>query len=232
MAQAFETEKGPRGRPADAPAQPRLPRLPPRLSLRNRYSMFVGLMKVVLPAMATALILLVIAWPQLSKDRTRFSLGVANLGRDQIETLSMLNARFDGVDERNRPYTITADVATQSPRDENLVDLELPKADMTMTDLSWIALTARSGRYDRASEQLDLTGEVSLFHDKGFELRTEFARIDLNRGTAEGDLPVAGHGSAGTINSEGFRVSERGQRILFTGRSQLVLRPEAQEAMR
>ena len=232
MAQAVETVKDQRGQPADAPANPRLPRLPPRLSLRNRYSMFVGLMKVVLPAMAAALILLVIAWPQLTKDRTRFSLGVANLGQDQIETLSMLNARFDGIDEKNRPYTVTADVAVQSPRDESIVDLELPKADMIMTDGSWLALTARSGRYDRDLEQLDLTGEVSLFHDKGFELRTEFARIDLDKGTAEGDQPVEGHGGAGTINSEGFHVSERGQRILFTGRSHLILRPEAQEAMR
>ena len=233
MAQAFETSRKGRGRRVPAGgASPRLPRLPPRLSLRNRYSMFVGLMKVVLPAMAAALILLVIAWPQLTKDRSRFTLGVANLGQDQIETLSMLNARYDGIDDKNRPFTLSADVATQSPRNDQIVDLELPKADMTMTDGAWLALTARAGRYNRESEQLDLAGNVSLFHDKGFELRTEYARIDLKRGIATGDQPVEGQGGAGTINAEGFRVSDRGQRILFTGRSHLVLRPQAQEAMR
>lgn len=187
-------------------------------------------MKVVLPAMAAALILLVVAWPQFTAERDKFRLSVANLGADQLENLSMLNARFDGIDEKDRPYSITADVATQSRRSETLIELELPKADITLEDGTWLALTARTGEYDRDTRLLDLYGAVSLFHDKGFELHTSAARIDLADGIAEGDQPVQGFGTAGSIESEGFRILERGQRIIFTGRSHLTLNSGARGA--
>ncbi|MFQ5773432.1 MAG: LPS export ABC transporter periplasmic protein LptC [Kiloniellaceae bacterium] len=230
MRQAIDYTKDKGAARADAPA--RRPRQPPRLSGRNRYSIFVGLMKVLLPAMAAALILLVVAWPQFTLERDRFRLGIAKLGPGQPENLSMLNARYDGIDGKNRPYTITADMATQSNRNENLIDLELPKADMTLEDGTWLALTARAGQYDSEAKLLDLIGSVSLFHDKGFEIRTESARVDLIEGTAEGAQPVEGHGSAGSINAEGFRVLDRGARIVFTGKSHLTILPGAQEAMR
>ncbi|RMG09388.1 MAG: LPS export ABC transporter periplasmic protein LptC [Planctomycetota bacterium] len=214
--------------PTPAPA----PRQPPRLSLRNRYSLFVTTMKVILPATAAALILLVVAWPHLTAQREGFRIDVADLGLEQAKTLSMVNARFDGIDERNRPYTITADVATQSSSNENLITLEAPKADITLEDGAWLALSAREGRYDRGRNRLELSGEVSLFHDKGFEIRTESARIDLARGTAEGSEPVTGHGAAGSLVGKGFRILDRGRRIIVLGKSRLILLPGAQEAVR
>ena len=217
--------------PSGTTSEPLRRPAPPKLSLRDRYSMFVGLMKVVLPAMAAALILLVVAWPHITGGRDKFRLGVANLGMEQLDNLSMLNARFDGVDEKNQPYSITADMATQSRRSENLIELELPKADITLTDGTWLALTARAGEYDRGARLLDLYGAVSLFHDQGFELQTSKARLDLEAGTASGDQPVQGFGTAGAIEAEGFEILERGATIIFTGRSHLTLMPGAREAM-
>lgn len=205
---------------------------PPRLSLRDRYSMFVGTMKVLLPAMAAALILLIVAWPQFTGERDKFRLGATKLGSNQLDNLSMLNARFDGVDQKSQPYSVTADVATQSRQDENLIELELPKADLTLTDGTWLALTARAGEFNREARLLDLVGAVTLFHDQGFELQTSAARVDLGEATAEGEEPVEGHGTAGSIKAEGFRVLDRGRRIVFTGRSHLTLLPDAKEALR
>ena len=98
-----------------------------------------------------------------------------------------------------------------------------------MEDGTWLALTAKSGQYDRESELLDLFGSVSVFHDKGMEVHTEAARIDLNNGTAEGVQPVEGQGNMGFINAEGFLVLDRGERIIFTGKSRMIILPEAQE---
>ena len=202
---------------------------PPRLSLSNRYSFFVGFMKVLLPATAAALVLLVLAWPQFSIEEEGFRLSVSKLAPGQAESLTMLNARFEGIDDTNRPYTVTADIATQSENDKDLVTLERPKADITLGDGAWLALTAKSGEYHRETQVLDLTGSVNLFHDKGFELRTEAARVLLDEGMAEGAQPVQGQSHFGTIQAEGFRVLDRGARIFFLGRSKMVFEPEAQE---
>ena len=204
-------------------------RQPPRLSLSNRYSVFVGFMKVLLPATAAALILLILAWPQFVLEEEGFRLSVSKLAPGQAESLTMLNARFEGLDGSNRPYTVTADIATQSESDKDLLTLERPKADITLADGTWLALTAKSGEYRKEVQLLDLIGSVNLFHDKGFELRTESARLRLDEGIAEGAQPVEGQGSIGTIQAEGFRVLDRGARIFFLGRSHLVIKRAAQE---
>lgn len=196
---------------------------PPRFSGNNRYSFFVVLLKVLLPATAAALLLLLIAWPQITPGDSAFRIGVERLSLDQAESLSMLNPRYDGLDENNRPFSVTADLATQATGDADIVDLELPKADMTLDDGTWLAVMAKSGRYYREAETVDLTGDVVLFHDDGFEVRTEFAHVDLRGGRAEGDEAVEGQGPTGTLNSEGFRIENKGERIFFTGKSRMIM---------
>lgn len=203
-----------------------LRRPPPRLSGRNRYSLFVTSMKVLLPALAAGLVLLVVAWPQIVPDVSRSGIDFQKIARDQAKTLNMLNARYSGVDENNQPFTIAADLATQAPDNENLVELQHPKADIRTTEGDLVALSARVGHYYREEEKLDLAGKVHLTHGKGFDIRTEAATIDLMNGTAAGDAAVTGQGPSGTLHSEGFRLRERGQVIEFTGTSRLVIYPD------
>jgi lipopolysaccharide export system protein LptC len=223
QATQYQTAQGPGGAPS---AKGVSPAAPPRLSGRNSYSIFVGFMKVLLPALAVALILLVVIWPQLGRDDSRFRIRVSDISLEQADSLSMLNARFEGVDDHDQPFVLTADEATQTADDDNLVHLELPKGDMTLKDGTWLAMTAREGRYKRDTQVLELSGEVTLFHDQGFELRTEAARIDLDAGTAWGSEPVEGQGPFGNLVSEGFRVLDRGERIVFIGRSRAVFHPD------
>ncbi len=218
--------------PLGAAGTPRILRQPPRLSVGNHYSIFVGFMKVLLPAVAVALILLMFAWPKFVLDDNRFRLNISELGPEQAESLTMLNARFEGVDAENRPYMLTADMATQSDREKDRIDLELPKADITLQDGAWLALTARQGLYRRERQVLDLIGSVSLFHDQGFQLLTESAQVDLEHGTASGNQPVQGQGETGLTEAEGFRVYDRGARILFTGKSRMVIYPSTEAAPR
>ncbi len=201
----------------------RPPRQPPRFSGRNGYSIFVVLLKVLLPALAAALILLVFAWPQLDPRDDAFRIGVSRISLDQAESLSMLNPRFDGLDDLNRPFSVTADLATQEAGDSDIVDLELPKADLTLENGTWLAIMAKAGRYHRKAEIVDLAGDVVLFHDDGFEVRTEVAHIHLKHGRAEGDQAVEGHGPLGTLTSEGFRIEDQGKRVFFTGKSRMLV---------
>lgn len=214
------------------PARPKLAnrwraRRPLRFSVSNGYSVFVGFMKVLLPALAVALILLLVAWPQLIPDEGSLGIDLSELSVDQADNLTMLNARFSGYDDKDQPFLVTADVASQAPDNENLIALELPKADITLEDGTWIAVTAREGQYDRTVDILDLLGQVSYFHDRGFELHTEEMQVDMQGGTAMGRTPVTGQGFFGQIEAEGFDLFERGDRIIFTGQSRLRLYPDA-----
>ena len=223
MAQAFMSD----GIEA-APEGERQP--PPRLSRRSGYSRFVGILKVLLPAVAVGLIILVIAWPRIEGTvPDQVTLPEIDLQGGEV---SVLNPRWNGVDEEDRPFTVTADLVSQSKEDTNLYELELPKADITLEDETWLALTARAGRFFYEEQQLELIGDVDMFHDQGFEIRTEAASIDLKSKDAWGEKPVEGHGPAGRLNAEGFRIVQEGDRIIFTGKSRLIVYPDAQEAIR
>ncbi|HMB75208.1 MAG TPA: LPS export ABC transporter periplasmic protein LptC [Kiloniellaceae bacterium] len=201
-------------------------RQPPRLSQRNHYSVFVHWMKFLLPALACALILLVVAWPQIAPDEKLFQVEPIKNAAQEAQNLNMINARFSGFDDKEQPFTVTADMATQRPGEKDRVELQRPKADITLQDGTWLALTAKVGYYDRETELLDLVGAVNLFHDEGFEVRTEKAQVDLKNGVASGNVPVESQGPSGTLTSEGFRILDKGDIVIFTGKSKLVLYPE------
>ena len=144
----------------------------------------------------------------------------------------MIKARYVGSDEKNRPFTVTADMANQASPQSDLVILSVPAADMTLENGKWVALTAKSGEYYQKAKRLVLKGQVSLFHDDGYTVQTEIARIDLGAGSADGNKPVIAYGPAGKLRAEGFRIVDKGRRIVFTGKSHLVMRPGQQEGLR
>ena len=103
----------------------------------------------------------------------------------------------------------------------------MPKADVTLSDGSWLVLTANSGVYNQKRKFLNLEGAVNLFHDSGYEFNTKKADLDLKRGIAKSNQPVKGQGPFGQLQAEGFRIEDKGNIILFSGKSKLTLFPKA-----
>lgn len=194
-----------------------------RIPVHRRYSRFVVLMKILLPASAAILLALVMSWPRLSLEQERFRVGFAKLSTADVETLSMVNARFHGIDAQNRPFTVTADLAIERDPGKGLIDLETPKADFSSRSGDGIYMEATRGLFRQKEQILELQGTVSLFHDKGYEVHTTQAVIDLAGNSARGDQPVDGHGPQGLIRAEGFEIRDAGREVIFTGRSQMSL---------
>ena len=189
------------------------------------YSQLVGLMKFMLPAAALGIAALVLLWPQFNPLDPRFRLAPVQVSIEDLENLRMVQPRYVGVDENNQPFSIVADQATQAKGSSDTTDLSLPQGDLTMTTGTWLAMTADHGLYHQPDKALDLWGGVNLFHDGGYEISTERARVDLDRGTAQGDTPVQGQGPNSTLSGNGFRILDRGARVEVTGQSRVVLFP-------
>jgi lipopolysaccharide export system protein LptC len=133
------------------------------------------------------------------------------------------NVKYDGSDSKGQPFSITATSASQPQGDDDVINLTQPQADITMADGAWIALTATNGVYRRKEDVLDLTGNVTMFHDNGMSFQTNAATIDLKAHTAKGNQPVEGQRSDGQIASDGFEVRDDGKTIIFTGRALLTI---------
>ena len=203
----------------------RLPVMPIRQRPRSIkwYSRFVQMMKVLLPTVAALLIALILVWPYLGSEDLRFRLSFAALTANENEDPSMINPRYLGIDGENQAFSITADLARRLAEGSSAVELEMPKADITLSDGTWLVVTANSGVYKQIKKTLELTGAVNMFHDSGYEFTTTKVRIDLEKGIAEGDAAVKGQGPFGDLSGEGFRLIDKGKTIVFTGKSKLVI---------
>ncbi len=194
------------------------------------YSLFARLMRYALPGIAVVLLAIVVIWPMISGKEDGFRLGFSPAEPTDSGPLTMENARYIGVDSKNQGYTIVADQAIQENADADLIELLAPKADIILSDDSWLALTAERGDYFRGNEILDLEGAVNAFSDTGFEMRTARARIELALGRASGEDPVEGQGPLGVLSAVGFELLDRGERILFGGPVHLVIYPDQESA--
>ncbi len=198
--------------------------------LTQGYSRFVSLMKFLLPSIAIVVVLLVIMWPHLETDDLKFRLGFAAVKLGISEEPSMVNPRYVGADGENQPYSVTADLARKLSGELSLngvetLELEMPKADLMMKDGTWVVLTAENGLFRKSAQTLNLKGAVNLYHDSGYEFRTELAEINLVSSSAHGTSPIEGQGPFGHLQAEGFKLENQKNTIFFTGRSKLTLYP-------
>ena len=216
----------PRTRPGVAPrrrllAPSRDRRMPTeRQLIRRRFVM--RWIKRLLPIGAVALLAAVALWPEIERAEDRGRVSFRRVVQSGPEQVRVIEPRYQGLDDQSRPYNVTAALARQAGSAE-VIELDRPRADMLLSDGGWVLLESRDGRYDRGQNRLDLAGDVTLWHDNGSVLVTGTAAIELGAGSAQGDSPVAAQGPFGTLTSEGFRLSERGQVVVFTGRSRLML---------
>ena len=201
---------------------------PPRIvTVSERYSRFVGLMKLMLPLSATALVVIVVIWPYLSGREDGIPLSFASIGIGLDEKVFMTNARYMGSDDKDQPYTVTAESVTEEEGAVDIIHLTKPQADIMLDNGSWLALTADSGVLDRKNQHLVLEGQVNFFSDDGFEFRTRRVEINLASKRAHGEDPIAGQGPFGVLNADSFRLEDQGKTMFFEGHVRMTFYPDS-----
>jgi lipopolysaccharide export system protein LptC len=191
---------------------------------RDRYSRRVARLRLLLPALGVALLLLVAAWPRLRPLIESVGLKLPAIDLRAARELTMVDARYSGLDRRNRPYTVTAAVARQIPDRNDLLAMKEPKAHMMMAHGDPIVVTAATGVYQSQAQLLDLFGGVDLVRRDGTHFRTATAHLNFADNSADGDDKVVGQGPQGDVTGQGFRIRDKGDTIIFTGKSSVFLK--------
>ena len=199
------------------PSQERRPISAARLARQRR---LVTLAKGVLPLAALGLLAAVALWPEFSRDADRRRLSLER-GTVQTESGQMVDATYHSVDERGRPYTLTATSARESR--PGMIDLTDPQADLTQADGGWLMAKSKRGVYDQHAGNLDVWGDVQLYRDDGTTMVTNSANLDLRAGAAAGAEMVHVEGPFGTLDAQGFAATDRGAVTQFSGPGRLVL---------
>lgn len=207
-------------RSAEFSAHDESPVVPPRRSRQGRLARFA---RIALPLFALGLAGLIFAWSRINPIIERIHISDTEETPEQIDSVTMENARFAGVDAQNRIFNVTAARAIQSATDNNHIDLQQPKADIVLSSGARVAIRSETGGLQRDTQMLDLAGDVKLTQNEDYEFHTAKARIDLKGRTAAGDAPVEGRGPQGEIHAEGFAILDGGARVMFRGHARALL---------
>ena len=202
----------------------RLEFIRPRMTRRiararaGRTARFVARLRLWLPILAGIVILMLFLWPVIRP--TFIMKDVAK----NIPDLVIDNLHYTGTDSKNEPYSLSSAHATRPARLHGIYDLTKPEGDITLQSGAWLAGKADYGRYDEVNRKLWLGGDVQIFHDKGYQVTTDEAQVDLNTDDAWGNKPVLIQGAFGTIRGTGFRFLDSGHTVVVKGPATAVLR--------
>ncbi|HET6518684.1 MAG TPA: LPS export ABC transporter periplasmic protein LptC [Geminicoccaceae bacterium] len=214
-------------RPPDGHAAAAPPAAPPRRRVGGRYSVFVDLMRYLLPATALLLIVLVLLWPYLMGTYSQMIMPIRDAGDlDAGNAMRMARPHYVGRTSDDQPYTVTADNAQLDPERPNLIRLDNLDAQLTTADARDLTLRAQQGIYRRNTERLRLFGGIELTSSDGYRFETESARVDLARGTVVGPRPVQGTGPTGDLEASRFEIRDGGDVLRFEGRVKVTLQPQ------
>ena len=184
---------------------------------------FASQLRILVPLAALGLAMAGVVLPLIYDSATGFRLHEARVKTDRENYSTMDKPRFAGVDGHQRPYVLTADRAVQQVKEEKVYDMVAPKADIVDGKGAWIFVRGDKGRFYDATRQLDVSENVTMYHDKGHRMEAERARIDIETGNVASDRPVHGFGPSGTVDADGIHVSRRGRLILFTGQTHMII---------
>jgi lipopolysaccharide export system protein LptC len=200
-------------------AAARMRRLPSSRHLARRH-LAITLTKLVLPTLALALLASIALWPEFDRAKEQALLAFRHIS-SEIAGGQLIDARYHGIDEKGRPYTLTATTAQQVGPER--INLTIPKGDITLQDGTWLMLQAKQGVFMKHSNELDLSHDVVLYRDDGTTMVTSSAAIDMKNGAAAGAEPVHAEGPFGTLDAQGFTLLDKGSNIQFAGPAHLLL---------
>ena len=183
----------------------------------GRMARFVSKLRVWLPLLAGIVVITLFLWPSLLPN-----FRMSNIAKN-IPDLVIDNLHYTGVDNKNQPYSLVAAQATRPNALHGIYDLTKPEGEITMQNGDWMDGKADFGRYDEIGKKLWLGGNVRLFHDKGYQVTTDEAQINLNTQDVWGDKTVLIQGPFGTIRGVGFRFLDSGHTVVIEGPATAIL---------
>ena len=194
-----------------------------RLRRARRHSRLVSVLKIGLPGLA---LLGVVGFGAAAAVTSAVPDGFS------LETLSvedgelvMTNPRLVGFDERQQPYSLDAQRATQNVADPDRFELEEVLAEIPLADGRRITVLSRGGAYDRGADRLTIPDPFTVMIDDGTV--GEFARgdVDVAAGTLMTDGPVDIRRPDARIQARSLSVERGGRTATFEGDVRVTIEP-------
>ena len=191
-------------------------------SVNPGYSRFIRKLRFILPLVALGMTVVVLTWDEAGQRMTPMKKEDLIPASENIQN-ELLKPVFNSVDEKNQPYTITADRAVQDRQNPDIVELDKPSGTLKQTGGDTLEATAARGIYEQKSQKLNLNGDVEIDYSDGYKLSTEELRLDLETQKAYSGQNVHVEGPSGTLEATGLDGDAETGAVIFTGPAKVIL---------
>jgi lipopolysaccharide export system protein LptC len=190
-----------------------------------RHSARVRRLKIQLPIMAfiiSAIFIAVSAVKVFLPENIKIEGAKIENGQIVMEKPAISGRNADGIF-----YSMTAAKALQDILRPNVINLQAIKAEVPVNEKLIAKVTARSGTYDRDKDTLDMREPFSVNLSSGLNANFRSAYMDVGAGTLVTKDVVSITTTQASIVANSLRIEDKGYEIIFEGRVQVELKPDA-----
>lgn len=140
------------------------------------------------------------------------------------ERLRVDKASYRGVDNDDRPFSLTAGSAVQKSSSVPVVEMSDLVARMLLTDGPAV-LSAPGGAYNYDTEKVVVGGDVNFAASDGYRMVTRNVTIDIKDKKVNGSGGVEGAIPAGTFAADSIQADLNARTIALQGNARLRMEP-------
>lgn len=185
----------------------------------SSHDRLIRLLRIVLPLIGLALVILLAAAPMTIGRDISFV-----LAKDRVEVakerMRVTEATYRGADTKGRPFLLRAGSAVQVSSRDPVVRLNELSARIALADGPAV-LAAHKGRYDMDSERVAIDGPVLFQAADGYRIETRDVAVDLGTRQMASGGPVDGRMPLGTFSANQMRADLNSRVVVLDGRARL-----------
>ncbi len=132
---------------------------------------------------------------------------------------------FMGLNKKEQPFRVTASKATRFKEESNTFYLENPVGEI-LIDKDKYFLSGKSGVYDKSIQELKINGDVKFNNNLDLKFSTTEVLFDFKDQILFGEKAVSGYRNNSKIDSQGIKILNKENKIIFTGKTKLLLKNE------
>ena len=192
-----------------------------------KYSIIINSLKYFL--IFISIVILILLAIKITPTKTDVK-STVNFENERFSSASQILSKplFMGLDKKKKPFKVSALKATRYNNNQDEFNLEKPMGEIE-TNSEKFFMNGDFGVYNKKSQLLTVEGDVNLTDKISLEFKTSKAFFDFKKEILFSNTDVVGKKKQSLITAEGFKILNKKNKIIFTGKSKLILRNDKNE---
>ena len=187
-----------------------------------QYSIIVKSLKYFLLFLSIAIFTILIIKSVNQKNVNQNSLITFESEEVSSTTQVLKKPLFMGLDKKQQPFRISAQKATRFTSSDNIFNLDKPNGEIE-TNSEKFYIYGNKGVYNNNNQTLLINGDVEFTNKNSIKFETSVAEFDFRKQILTGNESVIGRKNDSIIKSEGFKIINKENKVIFIGKSYLTL---------